>query len=134
MEVYLSVAEPRPRGGLERDVLACLGAATDPMTPAEVLAALGGGMAYTTVMTTLSRLADKGALTRQSTGRSYVYRLAGDPATVEAAMSARRMRRALDSGPDRAGVLARFVAELSEEEERVLADLLASGTLDRGDD
>ena len=129
----MSVTEPRPRGGLERDVLACLGAETDPMTPAEVLAALGGGMAYTTVMTTLSRLADKGALTRDSTGRSYVYRLAGDRDTVAAAMTARRMRRALDSGPDRAGVLARFVAELSQDEERVLADLLASGSLDQLD-
>lgn len=125
--------EPRPRGGLERDVLACLGAASEPMAPGEVLLALGGGMAYTTVMTTLSRLTAKGALIRENAGRSYLYRLAGDPSTVQAAMTARRMRHALDAGPDRAGVLARFVAELSPEEERVLADLLITGSSTRQD-
>jgi hypothetical protein len=40
-------------------------------------------------------------------------------------MTARRMSRLLDSGPDRAGVLARFVADLSAEDERLLSDLLA---------
>ncbi len=34
------------------------------------------------------------------------------------------MRRLLSDGSDRAGVLARFVAELEPEEERLLAQLL----------
>ena len=46
----------RPRGALEREVLACLAAAGGPLSPGDVLAELGGGLAYTTVMTTLSRL------------------------------------------------------------------------------
>ena len=34
---------PRPRGGLEREVLAALAASTHPMTATQVLADLGGG-------------------------------------------------------------------------------------------
>jgi len=118
-------ASGRPRGALERQVLACLGAAGRPLTPGEVLADLGGGLAYTTVMTTLSRLHAKGALTREQTGRAYAYALPGDQADVGASVTAHRMRRLLDAGEDRAGVLARFVANLSPEDEQLLADLLA---------
>src|ERR1700749_3500879 len=50
----------RPRGALERDVLACLAAAGRPMSPGEVRADLGDELAYTTVMTTLSRRPGRG--------------------------------------------------------------------------
>jgi len=115
------------RGGLEQRVLGCLAAAERPLTAGEVLAGLGGGLAYTTVMTTLSRLHDKGALTRELVGRAYSYALVGDPAVLGQTLTARRMRRLLEDGGDRAGVLARFVADLSPEDERLLAALLANG-------
>ena len=118
-------SSPRPRGGLEREVLAALAAAGHPMSATQVLAELGVELAYTTVMTTLARLHTKGVLTRQMSGRAYVYAVAGDPRNVEASLAAHRMRRVLDSRQDRAGVLARFVADLSPEDEQVLADLLA---------
>jgi predicted transcriptional regulator len=114
----------RPRGALERQVVACLAAADRPLTAGEVLAELGGGLAYTTVMTTLSRLHAKGALTREMDGRAYAYALPGDEAEVGVSVTAHRMRQLLDAGDDRAGVLARFVANLSPEDEQVLADLL----------
>jgi predicted transcriptional regulator len=117
----------RPRGGLERQVLACLAAAARPLTAGDVLADLGGGLAYTTVMTTLTRLHAKGALTRELTGRAYAYALPGDAADVGASVTATRMRRLLEAGEDRAGVLAHFVADLSAEDERLLAEVLASG-------
>ena len=110
----------RDRGGLEKEVVAVLAAAGRPLTPSEVQAELGGALAYTTVMTSLVRLADKGVLQRDRTGRAYAYRLIGD-ATV---MTARRMRQLLESGGDPAGVLASFVAELGPEEGQLLADLL----------
>jgi hypothetical protein len=44
--------------------------------------------------------------------------------SIEDAVTARRMRKLLDDGSDRAGVLARFVAELDPAEERLLAELL----------
>jgi predicted transcriptional regulator len=90
------------------------------MTPAEVQAELGGDLAYTTVMTALTRLHDKGVLNRERAGRAYAYTLVGDRATL----TARQMRRLLDTGSDRAGVLARFVDELRPDDERLLAALL----------
>jgi hypothetical protein len=54
-----------------------------------------------------------------------VYAVSGDPGNVEAPLAAHRMRRVLDSRQDQAGVLARFVADLSPEDEQVPADLLA---------
>jgi predicted transcriptional regulator len=120
-------AQGRPRGTLEREILACLAAAERPLSPAEVRAELGDRLAYTTVMTTLSRLHAKGAVSRQPAGRGYAYELRGDPAQAQASMTAHRMLRLLETGSDRAGVLSRFVADLSQEDERLLSDLLAEG-------
>lgn len=117
----------RPRGALEQEVLACLAAAARPLPPGDVLAELGGALAYTTVMTTLSRLHAKGAVTRQPAGRGYVYALRGGQADAQDSMTARRMLKLLESGRDRAGVLSRFIADLSEEDEQLLSDLLAEG-------
>ena len=120
---------PRPRGrqrgGLEREILACLAAAARPMSPGEVRAELGDQLAYTTVMTTLSRLHAKGAVSRAPAGRGFAYELRGGPADAQASMTARRMLALLHGGGDRAGVLSRFVADLSPEDEQMLSDLLA---------
>lgn len=109
----------RERGELANQVVAALGAAAGPLTPAAVLAELGGDLAYTTVMTTLTRLHEKGAVTRQRVGRAFAYA----PADT-AALTARRMRDVLDSGADREVVLARFLGELGPDEVPVLARLL----------
>ncbi len=114
----------RPRGGLEREVLASVAAAGQPITAAEVLADLGGGLAYTTVMTTLARLHAKGVLVRERSGRAYTYAFADDPDAVDASLTAHGMRRLLDRGEDRAGVLTRFVAELGPDDEELLVRLL----------
>lgn len=120
----MSASRVRPRGGLEREALACLAAVDRPMSPGEVQADLGGDLAYTTVMTTLARLEGKGVLTRRLSGRTYLYAVTGGPHTVEASLAAHQMRRVLDSRPDRARVLARFVADLSPEDEQILTTLL----------
>jgi predicted transcriptional regulator len=114
----------REPGELEQAVLAVIGAAAQPVSVAYVQERLPGSPAYTTVMTTLGRLADKGALARDTHGRSYLYTLAAPADAVEDAVTARRMRRLLSDGSDRAGVLARFVAELDADEEQLLAQLL----------
>ncbi len=119
------MAGGRPRGALEQEVLACLAAAGRPLTVAEVLADLGDDLAYTTVMTTLSRLHAKGALAREPSGRAFAYSPAADPASMEASVTARRMSRLLDSGQNRADVLARFVADLAPADEQMLTELLA---------
>src|ERR1700712_1407311 len=119
------MADRRVPGPLETAVMSVVAAAPGPVAVSEVQKKLAGDPAYTPGMTTLSRLAGKGALTQSREGRAYRYTLAAPPEAVNDAVAARRMRRLLSDGSDRAGVLARFVAELGPEDERLLADLLA---------
>jgi len=126
-------ASGRRRGALEQEVLTCVAAAGRPLTVAEVLTDLGHGLAYTTVLTAMTRLHAKGALRREPSGRAFAYSLAEDPAAMGASVTARRMARLLDAGHDRAGVLARFVADLSPEDERLLAELLNDGRAHDGE-
>ncbi len=114
----------RARGELERRVVAVLAGADRPLTPGQTQAELGGGLAYTTVMTTLTRLVDKGALQREQAGRSYAYSLVTAADDVAAALTGRRMSQLLAAGPDRASALAHFVADLGPDDEQLLADLL----------
>lgn len=116
------VQRPEP-AGLTRRVWQVLADSGEPMTPARVRAALGGGWAYTTVMTVLARLVAKGAATRQRAGRAYAYSAVAD----HAERTALRMSRLLDSGEDRAAVLARFVDVLSDQDEKLLGELLGRG-------
>jgi predicted transcriptional regulator len=110
----------RAAGELEAATLAVLQAADRSLTPGEVLDRLGGGLAYTTVVTILSRLHAKGVLTRLRSGRAYSYA----PVTDEPGLAARRMRGVLDAESDREAVLARFVSELSAADEHALRRML----------
>ncbi|MEV0981823.1 BlaI/MecI/CopY family transcriptional regulator [Streptomyces sp. NPDC049915] len=112
--------ERRPAGELEAAVMAALWAAHTPLTPAQVQAELASGLARTTVTTILTRLCDKGTLQRQRQGRAYAYRPVQDPHGLTAV----RMLSELDRGNDRETVLARFVAQLSPDDEQLLRRLL----------
>ena len=98
-----------------------------PLNAAEVrdyLTSSGGAhrarLAYTTVVTTLTRLQEKGALRRERHGRAYRY----TPTADNAGMAARRMTRLLDAAHDRDTVLMRFVSDLSSHDEQLLRALL----------
>ncbi|HEX3811845.1 MAG TPA: BlaI/MecI/CopY family transcriptional regulator [Mycobacteriales bacterium] len=110
----------RPAGALETEVLAALWAATEPMTPAQVQESLRAELAYTTVMTILTRLYEKGAVSRERVGRAYAYAAVLDQSGIAAA----QMRALLDRGDDRTAVLARFVDGLSGDDERALVELV----------
>ncbi|GLW69431.1 hypothetical protein Kpho02_17300 [Kitasatospora phosalacinea] len=111
----------RPAGELEAQVLAVLWAADRPLTPQQVQQALAADLARTTVATILARLHEKGTLARTRAGRGFAY----TPTVQDAdGLAARRMRTELDRGRDRSTVLARFVSDLSDEDERLLRDLL----------
>jgi predicted transcriptional regulator len=110
----------RGRGDLAREILHLLDTAGVPLTPPQVRTALGGDLAYTTVMTVMARLRAKGFLARQRSGRTYAYTLLRDPARV----TARRMHRLLEVEPDRGAILARFVDDLSSDDEATLRALL----------
>ena len=101
-------------------MLAVLRASPDPVTAAWVRQQLGGSLAYTTVVTILTRLYAKQAVTRKKSGRSYLWAALAD----EAGLAALRMRRMLDSEADRNAVLTSFVTSLSAEDERLVRDLL----------
>ena len=92
-------------GPLEAEVMAALWEAAGPLSVREVVQRLNAGraapLAYTTVMTVLSRLAGKNILAREPQGRAFVYR----PAVADTADIA--VRGVLDEFGDAA--LARFV-------------------------
>jgi predicted transcriptional regulator len=84
---------------------------------------MGEHLAYTTVMTVLARLYEKGLVSRERSGRAFAYRMISDGADL----AARRMRRLLDAGGDRAAVLSRFMDVLTRDDEALLAGLLHRG-------
>jgi len=115
----------RASGELEAAALAVLQAAGSALTPGQVRERLGeqpgGRLAYTTVVTILSRLYAKGVLTRFRSGRAYSYA----PVADEPGLAARRMQDVLEAEADREAVLARFVSGMSPADERLLRRMLA---------
>ncbi|MFF6793671.1 BlaI/MecI/CopY family transcriptional regulator [Streptomyces filamentosus] len=110
----------RGQGELETQVLALLRTAPEPVAAGWVQGRLGGNLAYTTVVTILTRLHAKGAVARERSGRSFRWTAVAD----EAGLAALRMRRVLDSEADREAVLTSFVTTLSPGDERLLRALL----------
>ncbi|XEC28308.1 BlaI/MecI/CopY family transcriptional regulator [Streptomyces fradiae] len=110
----------RAQGELEAQVLGALRDAPGPVPVAWVQQWLGGDLAYTTVITILTRLYAKGAVARERAGRSFVWTGVAD----EAGLAALRMRKVLDAEADRKAVLASFVTALSPNDERLLRELL----------
>ncbi|MFK0236232.1 BlaI/MecI/CopY family transcriptional regulator [Streptomyces vinaceus] len=110
----------RPHGELVSDVLAVLWEAGAPMSAQQVNAALGQGLARTTMATILTRLYEKGTLRRVPSGRGFAY----EPVEDAAGLVAGRMRRELEREPRRDLVLKRFVSSLSESDEETLRRLL----------
>ncbi|MEU2620742.1 BlaI/MecI/CopY family transcriptional regulator [Streptomyces sp. NPDC007157] len=115
--------ERRPAGELEASVMAALWAAGAPQTPGQVQRSLGADLARTTVTTILTRLHDKGVVDRHRQGRGFAY----FPVQDAQGLTAKRMHSELDRDTDRETVLARFVAQLSPDDERVLRSLLDAG-------
>lgn len=112
--------ERRPAGELEAAVMAVLLTAGVPLTPGRVQTGLDFGLARTTVTTILTRLHEKGVVSRERQGRGYAYL----PVQDAPGLTARRMHTVLDRDADRETVLARFVAQLNPGDEEFLRGLL----------
>ena len=69
----MSETPRRGQGDLEAMVLRCVWAAEKPLSPGEVRAAIDADVAYTTTMTVLTRLWEKGLLTRDSDGHAVLF-------------------------------------------------------------
>ncbi|MFF1278578.1 BlaI/MecI/CopY family transcriptional regulator [Streptomyces marokkonensis] len=119
----------RGQGELEALVLAALREADGPATAGWVQQRLGGDLAYTTVITILTRLLAKGAVTRERSGRSFAWTSSSD----QAGLAAHKMRKVLDAESDREAVLASFVTGLGPDDERLLRELLGQSGNDGED-
>ena len=115
----------RGDGELEADVLAILWASDTALTPAEVAAALATDLAYTTVMTVLTRLWKKDLAERIPQGRGYAYRAA----VTETELATQRLNDTLAGVTDRPSLLAGFVDSLSADDQQQLRTIL--GELDQ---
>lgn len=109
-------------GPLEMEVLGLVDKA-GPSDVAAIQALLlrrGSALAYTTVMTVLGRLYEKGALTREKQGKRFVYSVARGSAAIKTSML-KRIQTALFKGKGVSPVVALLDAEqLSSEELREL--------------
>jgi len=104
-------------GTLEAQVMEAVWDAGGPVAVDDVRAALeanGKESAYTTIMTTMSRLYDKGLLKRQLVGRAYHY----TPAMTRGELGTSVTRRVLDAllGSFAEPAMAYFVEALGEED------------------
>jgi predicted transcriptional regulator len=124
----------RRLGELEAEVMELAWSRGDWISVHDLLTALEGQQrAYTTVMTIVTRLCDKGLLERERQGRGFVYR----PAMSREELAARTLREVLADADDPRAVLAHFVKGLEASPEllerlRALADAADTGTAGEG--
>ncbi len=109
-------------GPLEQRILDYLWQRRSAVTVREAHAALGGELAYTTVMTTLDRLFKKGLLDREPDGRAFRY----TPRATREAFGAAQVRALLARffrGSEPAPLLASLVDAVGEHDRALLPEL-----------
>ncbi|MEV7286801.1 BlaI/MecI/CopY family transcriptional regulator [Streptomyces sp. NPDC093252] len=111
---------PRPLGELEDAVMTRVWKWNRPVTVREVLEDLqqGRSIAYTTVMTVLDNLHQKGWVRREAEGRAYRY----EAVSTRAAYAAALMNDAWAQSDNPAAALVAFFGMMSEEQRHALAD------------
>jgi len=98
---------------------------------AERLSSEGRPLAYTTVMTVMTRLFEKGYLLRRRQGKAYLYE-ARDQAELAGELGGRAFREALERYG--APALLGFVRNLSPEQRAVVARMLEDDAVAAEDD
>ncbi|MET8116205.1 BlaI/MecI/CopY family transcriptional regulator [Streptomyces prasinus] len=111
---------PRPLGELEDAVMTRVWKWNRPVTVREVLEDLQKerSIAYTTVMTVLDNLHQKGWVRRQAEGRAYRY----EAVSTRAAYAAALMNEAWSQSDNAAAALVAFFGMMSEEQRQALTD------------
>ena len=112
----------RQLGQLEAIVMQRLWEWDRPVAVREVLEDLQTDrtIAYTTVMTVMDNLFQKGILARKLSGRAYVYR----PVRTREQHTAELMEQVLSSGGDAGATLLHFVERMPDEEVAHLREVL----------
>ncbi|WP_101829609.1 BlaI/MecI/CopY family transcriptional regulator [Frankia canadensis] len=103
-------------GDLEAEIMDRVWSAREPVAVRDVRGLLDRPLAYTTVMTVMDRLYRKGWLTRERSGRSYLYQ----PALSRSAYTARMMSEVLSGAEDRGLALLHFVETMNPAEYETL--------------
>ncbi|WP_326598425.1 BlaI/MecI/CopY family transcriptional regulator [Streptomyces sp. NBC_01803] len=113
---------PRPLGELEDAVMTRVWEWNRPVTVREVLEDLRRerSIAYTTVMTVLDNLHQKGWVRREQAGRAYRY----EAVSTRAAYSAALMNDAWSESDNAAAALVAFFGMMSAEQTEALRDAL----------
>ncbi|MDX8050805.1 BlaI/MecI/CopY family transcriptional regulator [Lentzea sp. BCCO 10_0798] len=109
-------------GELERAAMEVLWDSRSPALVRDVVQALAGrDLAYTTVMTVLTRLTSKGFVRREADGRAWRY----SPVASREQYVAQLMLDALSLTGDREAALTHFARSVSSPEAEVLSQALA---------
>jgi predicted transcriptional regulator len=116
---------PRPLGELEAAVLAALWSSSAPLSVREVLGRVKRRppLAYTTVLTVLDRLYEKGVVTREKKGIAFLYRARASKEVWLGEQAARMLTG--ESGPPNDAILMAFL-DSAERADPALVEQLSS--------
>ena len=125
----------RKLGDLERTVMQALWAAGEPLTGRDVAAALARpdparpdaarpDLAYTTVLTVLTRLEKKDLVRRNSTARAHTYTAVASREDHVTELMQQALGQAGSSAPARAAALQHFARTMTPEEAAALRQAL----------
>jgi len=123
-----------PLGQLESAVMDVIWSRSGPVSVGDVHAALPAEphIAYTTVKTTMERLADKRILSRAKSGRAYFYQATVSREDLERRIVCRVLDRLVEQFPHAvASFFARPDPGLSEEQLALLAEAIERQRRDR---
>ncbi|BDT85558.1 BlaI/MecI/CopY family transcriptional regulator [Nocardia cyriacigeorgica] len=112
-------------GGLEAEVMEILWDAPDAMSVHDLVEVLARRkqLAYTTILTVVTHLYEKGWVTREKRSRAYYY----SPRNSRAEATSLALRELLDGSNDPAAVLLHFAGTVTEHEEQALRKGLRKG-------
>lgn len=112
-------------GGLEAEVMNVLWASSTPLSVHDLVDTLNERkqFAYTTILTVVTHLHDKGWVEREKRSRAYYYR----PVHTREEATSLALRELLDTSADPAAVLLHFAGTVSESEHEALRKGLRKG-------
>ncbi|MBL7492780.1 BlaI/MecI/CopY family transcriptional regulator [Frankia sp. AgB1.9] len=117
-------------GDLEAEVMDRMWARIEPATVRDILGELQPvrPLAYTTVMTVMDRLFQKGWLTRERAGRGYAY----TTTLSRSEYTARQLSEVLSTTDNRGMALLHFVRAMDTAEAEALSDALRWRAQEKG--
>jgi predicted transcriptional regulator len=105
----VTLPKPKPLGELEEAVLSALWSSASPLSVREVLGRIQRrpALAYTTVLTVLDRLHEKGMVDREKQGKAFLYRARASKESWLGEQAARML--IAERGPPSSAVLMAFL-------------------------